>query len=147
MPDSDLSEFQQGLLAIVQQRIPATAEQVATALGMLSAELDKVRTELDAAEDVALVEIEDHGRAYDQAFLGAAFDPSDPSKRVTEKVREATAREATWESRLAMEQAKAEVKRLKRRLDCLDRRLFIGQSIAKTLRTEMRMADHGQWGS
>lgn len=145
--DEDLTEYQHGLLAVVQKRIPATAQEVATALGMLSAELERVSRALDDAEDDALDRIDAHGRAYDKAFLGAAFDPADPGKRVTEKVREALAREETWKERLKMEQAKQEVRKLKRRLDTLDRRIFVGQSIAKTVRSESRNLGNGQWGS
>ena len=143
----ELTEYQEGLLEIVRRRIPATAVEVATALGLLSGEIEKTRLQLDDAEASFIEKAEEHGRAYDLAFLAVAFDPADPAKRITEKVREAMAREKTWELRLAMEQAKVEVRRLKRRIDILDRRIFVGQSMAKTIRSEHNTVGYGQWGT
>lgn len=147
MSDAGLTEYQQGLLEIIQGSIPATAQEVATALGMLSYELHKMGLEWDAADEECTGLIEKNGREYDQAFLAAAFDPADPSKRVTEKVREAIAREQTWESRLVMEQAKQKVRRLKRIRETLDRRLFVGQSIAKTIRSEASSIGYNNWNT
>lgn len=147
MSDAELTEYQAGLLQIVQQRIPATAQEVATALGLLSAELDKVRQALDEAEDDAVNKVEEHGRAYDKEFLAAGFFPNDPTRRVTERVREAVAREQTWELRLSMELAKLKVRKLKRQVDILDRRIFVGQSIAKTIRSEAQNIGYNNWGS
>lgn len=147
MSDAELTEYQSGLLEIVQKRIPATAQEVATALGMLSMELEKAGLALDDAEEDHGDLADEHGRAYDAAFLEAGFDPNDPSKRVTEKVREALAREETWELRLQMEAAKRKVQRLKRQVDRLDRRLFVGQSISKTLRSEMRTIGYSDWNT
>lgn len=144
MSDEDLTDEQRDLLKIVAQLVPATAQEVGAALGRLSAEMHKVALELDKAEEEAVDRIEAHGRAYDSAFLKSGFDPDDPSRRVTEKVREALAREKTWNERLKMEQAKQKVRALKRRLDTLDRRVFVGQSIAKTIRAEVRTLSYGQ---
>jgi hypothetical protein len=145
MSDAELTEYQSGLLEIVQRRIPATAQEVATALGLLSGELEKVRQALDEAEDEALDKSEEHGRAYDKEFLSAGFFPNDPTRRVTERVREAVAREQTWELRLGMELAKLKVRKLKRQVDILDRRIFVGQSIAKTIRAEGQNIGYSQW--
>lgn len=148
MSDDDLTEYQKGLLQIISAKVPATADQVANALGMLSIELDRLTQELNAFEhDVVTPLVEEHGREYDKAFLAAGFDPSDPGKRApSEKVREAMARNQTWELRLKMEMAKTEQRKLKRNLDTLDRRIFVGQSIAKTVRSEHRTIGYGQWG-
>lgn len=143
MSDEDLTEDQLALAKVVAGLIPATADQVIAALGRMSVQLHNVAVELDAAEDVAVEKIEEHGRKYDQAFLAAAFDPNDPAKRVTEKVREAIAREETWQLRLEMEQAKQRVRKLKRRLDTIERRIFVGQSVAKTVRSEHRTIGYG----
>jgi len=145
--DEDLTDAQLALAKVTAGLIPATAQEVATALGKLSLELHNTALALDAAEDDQLDRIEAHGRAYDQAFLKAAFDPADPAKKITEKVRDALAREETWKERLKMEQAKQQVRKLKRRLDTLDRRIFVGQSVAKTVRSEARTIGYGQWGS
>lgn len=147
MSTDDLTEQQQTLIEIVQGSIPATAQEVATALGMLSFELHKMGLEWDAADEACTELIEKNGREYDSAFLAAAFDPNDPSKRVTEKVREAIAREQTWESRLEMEQAKQKVRKLKRARETLDRRLFVGQSIAKTIRSEASNIGYNNWNT
>jgi hypothetical protein len=147
MSTEELTEQQQTLIEIIQGSIPATAQEVATALGMLSFELHKMGLEWDAADEACTELIEKNGREYDSAFLAAAFDPHDPSKRVTEKVREAIAREKTWESRLEMEQAKQKVRKLKRARETLDRRLFVGQSIAKTIRSEASNIGYNNWNT
>ncbi len=147
MSDAELTEYQTGLLQIVQQRVPATAQEIAVALGMLSLELERVGLELDAAEDEYGELADEHGPLYDRAFLNAGFDPDNPSKHVTEKVREALAREETWELRLKMDQAKRKVAKLKRQVDRLDRRIFVGQSIGKTIRSEARNIGYSQWGT
>jgi hypothetical protein len=147
MSDEDLTEAQLALAKVAAGLIPATAQEVATALGKLSLEMHNTAVALDAAEDDSLLRIEAHGRAYDQAFLKAAFDPADPTKKITEKVRDALAREETWKERLKMEQAKQEVRKLRRRLETLDRRIWAGQSIAKTVRAETRTIGYGQYGA
>lgn len=147
MSDEDLTDDQRLLLRVVKGSVPANANDVAVALGKLSKEMYKAGLELDAADEECTDLIEEHGREYDKAFLAAGFDPQNPSKHVTEEVRKAIARDKTWEMRLRMEQKKREVRKLKRRIDTLERRIFAGQSIAKTVRSEHRTIGYGQWGA
>lgn len=147
MSTDDLTEQQQTLINIIQGSIPATAQEVATAMGMLSYELHKIGLELDAADEACTELIEKNGREYDAAFLDAGFDPANPALKVTEKVREAVARTKTWESRLEMEQAKQQIRKLKRTLATLDRRLFVGQSISKTIRAEAANIGYSNWNT
>lgn len=143
MSDDDLTDEQKAIIRVVKGQIPATAHDVAAGLMWLTRELERIGLELDEAEDRAGDLIEEHGRLYDAAFLKAAFDPDDPARRVTEKVREALARTETWEKRLEMEAAKREVQKLKRMINRLDRRTFVGQSISKVLQAEMRTIGYG----
>lgn len=143
----ELSDRQESLIKVVQGLTPATAQQVAAALGQLSLDLNDITEALTFADEIASDAAEEYGHAYDMAFLKAGNDPQHPEIRVTEKVREAAARVETYELKLKMEKAKLEVRRLKRIHECLDRRIFVGQSIAKTIRSEMQSLGGGQWGA
>jgi hypothetical protein len=145
--DAELSEYQESLLKIVAGLVPANAAQVSAALGKLSLELQKITDELSMADEFLTRKTEEYGLAYDTVFLDAGNDPKNPAVRVTEKVREATARVETYELRLEVELAKAEVRRLTRNHKTLDRRIFVGQSQAATVRAEARTVGYGTWGS
>jgi hypothetical protein len=143
----ELTTKQEALLQIIAGLVPATAQEVAAALGKLSVDLRDIVVELTAADEACDEAIEAHDDAYDHAFLDAGFDPKNPALKVTEKVREATARTQTFELRVQMDSAKRELRRLKRIHDTLDRRIFVGQSIAKTVRSEHNTIGYGQWGA
>jgi len=138
-----LTPEQEQLLAVVAGLAPATAGQVSTALGKLSRHLQTLSELLGAADEASTVASDAYQKAYDKAFLAAGFEEIERGERVTDTFRNTVARMATADLRLTAELAKLEVRRLKVAMKTLDRRLFVGQSQAATVRAEIRTIGYG----
>jgi len=135
-PDADEAE---ALLKVVAGLVPASAQQVGTALGRLSIRLEQLTNELAAADEKSTHLAEDYQLAFDKAFLLAGAGKA----KVTEAVRNAEARIATYALRLEMEVAKLHVRSLKAAHRTLDRRIDVGRTNASTLRSEHRNIGYG----
>jgi chaperonin cofactor prefoldin len=129
----------EALLAIVAGLVPATAEQVGSALGKLSVRLEELTNQLTAADEEATKLDHELQLAYDLAYLEAG----EVEERVTGPVREATARVATADLRLRTEVAKLRVRSLKAAHRTLDRRIDVGRTQAATVRSEHRTVGYG----
>lgn len=130
---------QEALLKVVAGLAPATAQQVGAALGKLSVRLEEITNELAQADEEATRLAEEYQLAYDKAFLMAGAGKA----RVTEAVRTAEARIATYELRLRVEVAKMHVRSLKSAHRTLDRRIDVGRTMAATIRSEHRNLGYG----
>ena len=136
----ELSE-QESLLKVVAGLVPANAQQVGAALGKLSVRLEELTNELADADEKATHLSEEYQLAFDKAFLLAG---ASAKVKVTEAVRNAEARIATYALRLDMEVAKLHVRSLKAAHRTLDRRIDVGRTTASTLRTEMATIGYGR---
>src|SRR5689334_4809989 len=134
----ELNEQEQ-LLKVVAGLVPATAQQVGTALGKLSVRLEELTNELTPADEKATLLSEDYQLAFDRAFLMAGAGRT----KVTEAIRTAEARIATYSLRLEMEVAKLHVRSLKAAHRTLDRRIDVGRTQAATVRSEHRTIGYG----
>lgn len=135
----ELSE-QEALLKVVAGLVPATAQQLGAALGRLSVRLDELTALLTAADTEATHLDHELQLAYDLAFIQAG----EGEARVTEKVRESTARVATADLRLRADVARLNVRSLKAAHRTLDRRIDVGRTCAATVRSEHRTFQYGQ---
>lgn len=130
----ELSEQEQ-LLKVVAGLVPATAQQVGAALGKLSMRLEELTHELALADEKSTHLSEEYQMAFDKAFLLAG---ASAKVKVTEAVRNAEARIATYALRLDAEVAKLHVRSLKAAHRTLDRRIDVGRTQAATVRSEHR---------
>jgi hypothetical protein len=130
---------QESLLKVVAGLVPANAQQIGKALGLLSARLEELTNELADADEKATHLAEDYQLAFDKAFLLAGSGRT----KVTEAVRNAEARIATYALRLEMEVAKLHVRSLKAAHRTLDRRIDVGRTQAATVRSEHRTIGYG----
>jgi hypothetical protein len=130
----ELSEQEQ-LLKVVAGLVPATAQQVGAALGKLSMRLEELTHELALADEKSTHLSEEYQMAFDKAFLLAG---ASAKVKVTEAVRNAEARIATYALRLDAEVAKLHVRSLKAAHRTLDRRIDVGRTQAATVRSEAR---------
>lgn len=128
-------------LAVVAGLVPATAQQVGAALGKLATELDRLTKLLTAADAEATALAEEYQLEYDRAFLMAGAGTGKPP---TEKMREATARIATYATRLKLETAKLNVRSLRSFHKTLDRRIDVGRTQAATVRSEHNTFSYGR---
>lgn len=133
-----LSPEQEQLLKVVAGLAPATAGQVSAALGKLSRHLQELSELLGEADKASTIAAEAYQTAYDKAFLTAGYEERERGERVTDTYRHTVARGATAELRMESEMAKLEVRRLRQAMKTLDRRIFVGQSQAATVRSEHR---------
>ena len=136
----ELSE-QESLLKVVAGLVPATAQQVGAALGKLSMRLEELTHELALADEKSTHLSEEYQMAFDKAFLLAG---ASAKVKVTEAVRNAEARIATYALRLDAEVAKLHVRSLKAAHRTLDRRIDVGRTQAATVRSEHRVLPYGQ---
>jgi hypothetical protein len=133
-----LSPEQEQLLKVVAGLAPATAGQVSAALGKLSRHLQTLSDLLAVADKASTIAADAYQEAYDKAFLAAGFEEIERGERVTDTFRNTVARMATRDLHLELELAKLEVRRLRQAMKTLDRRIFVGQSQAATVRSEHR---------
>lgn len=136
---TELAEQEQ-LLKVVAGLVPASAGQVGTALGKLAMRLQELTDELAAADHKSTHLAEEYQLAFDKAFLLAG---ASAKVKVTEAVRSAEARIATYALRLDMEVAKLHVRSLRAAHRTLDRRIDVGRTCASTLRSEHRTLGYG----
>ena len=134
-----MTDDREALLKVVAGLVPATAEQVGTALGKLSIDLQKLTEQLAQADEDSTRLTEEYQLAYDMAFLEAG----EGDERVTGAVREATARVQTAQLRLNTEIAKLRVRQLRNAHRTLDRRIDVGRTQAATVRSEHRTIGYG----
>lgn len=132
----DETEQQQAVLAALAGLVPATAQQVATGLGVLGHRLQEITHMLAVADADSTRLAEEYQLAYARAFLEAGH--TEDGGRVTEAVRRYTAEEATHQARLDMEVAKLAVRNLRQAHKTLDRRIDVGRTMAATVRSEHR---------
>jgi hypothetical protein len=134
------TEQQAAYLAIAEGLVPATAGQVATALGRLGTRLQELTDALAIADEDATRLTEAYELAYNRAFLVAG---EDVEGRVTEAMRKAHALVETHQARLDMEVAKLAVRSLRQAVKTLDRRIDTGRTMAATVRAEAALTQTG----
>lgn len=134
------SNEQAAYLAVVEGLVPATAGQVAAALGKLGSRLQELTNALAVADEDATRLDEKYQLAYNRAFLVAG---DDVEGRVTEAMRKAHALVDTHQQRLDMEVAKLAVRSLRQAVKTLDRRIDTGRTMAATVRAEAGLTATG----
>lgn len=139
----DPSVEQAAYLSVIEGLVPATAGQVAAALGKLGVRLQELTDALAVADEDATRLSEAYELAYNRAFLMAG---EDVEGRVTESMRKAHAIVETQQARLDMEVAKLAVRSFRQAIKTLDRRIDTGRTMAATVRAEGRLTESGAGG-